>query len=163
MRVKLKVISKNSDEYELNNSIEAIYNMDRILKQSENKGWRDVMQQLDNEKENGLNDNTIISAEVTRTGIDVFYFYNDKKNWLATFDYDAIGKAIDINCLNADEKEANFKSTLVLDAKSQKIYGLQKTLNELKQKKRRMAEDIETIDSVIMDIMNNINTLVSEE
>ena len=163
MRVRLKVIPKNNDEYELNSNIKAMCNLDSILKQSENKGWRDVMHQLDNEKENRLNDNTVISAEVTRTGIDVFYFYNDKKNWLATFDYDAIGKAIDINCLNADEKEANFKSTLILDAKSQKIYGLQKTLNELKQKKRRMAEDMETIDSVIMDIMNNINTLVSEE
>lgn len=163
MRVRLKVIPKNNDEYELNSNIKAMCNLDSILKQSENKGWRDVMHQLDNEKENRLNDNTVISAEVTRTGIDVFYFYNDKKNWLATFDYDAIGKAIDINCLNADEKEANFKSTLILDAKSQKIYGLQKTLNELKQKKRRMAEDIETIDSIIMDIMNNINTLVSEE
>lgn len=163
MKVRLKVIPKNSNEYEFNSNIKAMCNMDSILKQSENKGWRDVMHQLDNEKENKLNDNTVISAEVTRTGIDVFYFYNDKKNWLATFDYDVIGKAIDINCLNADEKEANFKSTLVLDAKSQKIYGLQKTLNELKQKKRRMAEDIETIDSIIMDIMNNINTLVSEE
>lgn len=108
------------------------------------------------------NANSIISAELTETGINVFYHSKGERHWLASFDYDGIGNAININCINPNKDETNFKSTLLMDDKAKKIYDYQKRLQDLKKKKRELNETLGTLDDEIIDVMNSINKLVSD-
>ena len=178
MIVKLKFVSNknnskldegNVTKMKNDNNIDDIINLDKLFKDINNKGsmkgYRDIAKDFNHKNDNITEDkdiNSIISAEVTDTGINVFYHTKGNKNWLASFDYDSIGNAINIDCLNPNEKATNFKGTLLMNDKAKKIYEYQNMLKELKLKKREVSEELSNIDDIIMETINNINKLVNE-
>ena len=137
--------------------------IDKVFNDLPKEECKPMSNENENVKTEELEDtNSIISAELTETGINVFYHNKGEKQWLASFDYDGIGNAININCINPNKNETNFKGTLLMDDKAKKIYNYQKKLQDLKKKKRELNETLGTLDDEIIDVMNSINKLVSD-